>query len=329
MEAIFDIKKNSSGTIIIRKSFSDTIKLLACLLVAVSHYAQYMIVVGKSNIILDILASQGGYLGVAFFFFFSGYGLICSMSRQKTTFLEYFKKRISKVYIPAVFVSLIWVIILFYLPCLQDEGLGITDKICSKNIITSLLSVFILNFYDSILWFVGVIMVLYVLLFFYDLIKQKNNILAFLFLITSTICVTIAVYYFVAPFASISIFAFAIGVLVCDNGTSIYINRKRFFVASLAVLTALGGGCYLFPILVHGLINYMMLFFFVFLSMCYDIKLKLPYICTSLSYDIYLTHKKILVVLFYIFQNNNVMVFIVIMLVIAFVEQKLRTLIKL
>lgn len=328
MDKLISIKKNSTGNVLIPKSFSDTLKLLACLLVALSHYSQYMILEGNTNLTLSILAGQGGYLGVAFFFFFSGYGLNCSLSRHEITFSNYIKKRVSKVYTPAVFVSLIWVCILFFLPCLQDKGLGITEIIDISNILTSLLKVFALNFYDSILWFVGVIMILYIVVFVYDYIKQKN-VLALSFLIISTICVTISVYYVVAPFASISIFAFAIGVIISDFGLSICNNRSKYILVSMAILSIFGALSYFFPLMVHALINYTLLFFFILICMYYELRFQLPNIIASISYDIYLTHKKTLVILFYLFNNHNVIAFVIIMLIIAFIEQKLRNLVKL
>ena len=86
----------------IDRNLSDFVKLIACIMVALSHYAgYYLVTISSQNILWKIVAANFGYIGVALFFFLSGYGLAKSDQKLQLPFIEYFKRRIVKVYLPA------------------------------------------------------------------------------------------------------------------------------------------------------------------------------------------------------------------------------------
>ena len=94
----------------IDKSSSDLIKFLAALMVAGHHYSQYVISHGLSDsIIYQLLSTQGGYLGVAIFFFLSGYGLMESEARHHLTVGAFLRKRLAKIYLPVLLLNCLWV----------------------------------------------------------------------------------------------------------------------------------------------------------------------------------------------------------------------------
>jgi peptidoglycan/LPS O-acetylase OafA/YrhL len=67
-----------------------------------------MCVLGTDNLFYKVLSTQGGYLGVAVFFFLSGFGLMESDIKRHLTLFQFLKKRLSKIYLPAVLVTAIW-----------------------------------------------------------------------------------------------------------------------------------------------------------------------------------------------------------------------------
>ena len=91
------------------RGFTDLLKFFSCILIALHHYSQYAI--GEEslyNSVYYLLAWQGGYIGVALFFFLSGYGLMKSERANPLSLKDFFTRRICRVYLPVVVVSLLW-----------------------------------------------------------------------------------------------------------------------------------------------------------------------------------------------------------------------------
>lgn len=66
-------------------------------MVMLYHYSQYICSNNCSDsIFYKMFSTQGGYLGVAIFFFLSGYGLIESEQKCYLGLLQFFKKDFSK-----------------------------------------------------------------------------------------------------------------------------------------------------------------------------------------------------------------------------------------
>lgn len=96
-------------TLEIDKGTSDWIKLIAALMVAFHHYSQYAISeLGETGFIYRLFSYLGGYLGVALFFFFSGYGLMYSEMKEHLSINEFLKKRIAKIYKPVIIITIVW-----------------------------------------------------------------------------------------------------------------------------------------------------------------------------------------------------------------------------
>lgn len=75
------------------------------------HYAQYICVNGFSDsLFYKALSAQGGFIGVAIFFFLSGYGLMESESKSHLNALAFLKRRILKIYLPVILVTFIWML---------------------------------------------------------------------------------------------------------------------------------------------------------------------------------------------------------------------------
>lgn len=80
-------------------------------MVMLHHYSQYVISHEISHAIpYQLLSTQGGYLGVAIFFFLSGYGLMESESKSHLNLKTFFKRRFLKIYLPVLLISFIWML---------------------------------------------------------------------------------------------------------------------------------------------------------------------------------------------------------------------------
>lgn len=109
-----ELPPNSQSFILWDRNLTDFLKFVAALFVAFGHYCGYCSANKIHNVICDtvsIISPQFGYLGVAFFFLLSGYGLMMSDWKNHLRFTDFLKRRLSKIYLPAVLVSSIWLII--------------------------------------------------------------------------------------------------------------------------------------------------------------------------------------------------------------------------
>ena len=94
----------------INRGVSDLLKIISAVLVMFSHYYNLKAQAGYAlNPIELVLRSQGGNVGVAIFFFLSGYGLMMSELKRHLNFKEFLKKRFLKVYLPVLLVTMIWI----------------------------------------------------------------------------------------------------------------------------------------------------------------------------------------------------------------------------
>ena len=92
----------------INRSFSESVKLLSCIAIAIGHYLGYYSTTGAHiNILQKAMLAQGGMLGVALFFFLSGYGLMKSDERKHLSACEFFSRRYLKIYLPVLLSAVI------------------------------------------------------------------------------------------------------------------------------------------------------------------------------------------------------------------------------
>lgn len=101
--------KKSPRPFYIDRGFSDLLKIIAALLVMFAHYCNVKGAMGYSLNLFEIaIRSQGGNVGVAVFFFLSGYGLMMSELRSHLSFKQFLKKRFLKIYLPVLLITAIW-----------------------------------------------------------------------------------------------------------------------------------------------------------------------------------------------------------------------------
>ena len=273
----------------INKSSSDLIKFLSSLMVAGHHYSQYVISHGLSDsIIYQLLSTQGGYLGVAIFFFLSGYGLMESEARHHLSVGAFLRKRLAKIYFPVLLLNCLW-IPLYPL---------ITKNHSFYSNWGGLVYDIFIGFNDSVLWFVKALIFLYLAFSLFAYIRCKfNEKAAVATLVLGTILVIIGMkIIWGGDYLLISIPMFLCGVLssLCKNK-----GRNVFLPILSVVLSCIAMSVYLlvrkdFPLMAHSVFNYgfitVMLLFFAFVK----VDFRSPKFLGDISYDIYLVHNKVL-----------------------------------
>lgn len=285
------IEKNKIPSFKIDKEVSALAKFLCCIIIVLHHYAQYAIISGKSSDICTFfLSSQCGYLAVSTFFFLSGYGLNISFSRNRLSFRTYISKRLAKVYLPAVVVTILWLIIL---DLLGVKSISLPHgNVCYPTLLVGIIQAFCFCFFDSILWFVKVIVALYVVFYFYKQFNLKQIKYEILVLFLLTVLTILSVCATIGAFAAVSVPAFFLGILIGDNSN--IIDKKMSwlwgvisFVLSLTVVGELNT-------FMHGLMSFLTLLFLIYIFSYFKIEnVGTPKIFGDLSYDIYLIHNKV------------------------------------
>lgn len=97
------------GKFIINREASNLLKVISALLVMFSHYFNLKAQTGFAlNTFEWCVRSQGGNIGVAIFFFLSGYGLMMSEMKSHLPLKVFFRRRFCKIYLPVLLVTAIW-----------------------------------------------------------------------------------------------------------------------------------------------------------------------------------------------------------------------------
>ena len=94
---------------LLSRSFTDAIRGIAILIIILFHLSRHTV----SNPAELLLYSDLGYVGVAIFLFLSGYGL--AESARKRGLQSFFEERLSRVYIPFVFLNVVILVLDFFL----------------------------------------------------------------------------------------------------------------------------------------------------------------------------------------------------------------------
>lgn len=149
----------------LNKTWCDWSKLIAAILVAMSHYATCVCINNDwSDSSFLRLWCQGGNLGVALFFFLSGYGLTESEKKQHLVFNAFVKRRFAKVYLPALMVSVAWALVCL---CYRTHY--------SPSSLWEVLYDMFWGFNDSVLWFVKILFGLYGVFYLFTLLRYRNS----------------------------------------------------------------------------------------------------------------------------------------------------------
>lgn len=308
---------NKTNSIILNKGYTDLLKFQSAILVAFGHYS-VLAYEFTGYCFYNTVTQFAGYVGVAIFFFLSGYGLMMSERKSHLELWPFMKKRLAKVYLPVVFVTLVWQIILW------PQGAGI-------NRLPYALYSIIWGFSDGILWFVKVILACYAMFRIYLMINKHLGGARLLFLIVITGALYAMVYVLGEDWEAISIPLFSLGIVVAEDNKKICTLIKGWnCIIILAVLTAvfilLWHFCGL--LYIHALINWYVVIALLLISSVFVIDINLPNWIGGVSYDIYLTHNKIIEYLRPVYGFIGLHHFIIGVLIASTASYTLRRLLK-
>ena len=312
--------KNTSHSFSLDKNVTNLLKFFACILIALAHYSGYALANGvSSSFVYNFIAAFGGYVGVALFFFFSGYGLMKSEQKKKSIKLtDFFTKRLRRTYFPAVLVSALWLIIAYFIDL---------TMLSNNNYIWGVFW----NFNDEVMWFVKVIIIMYLIFFIYRYIvviySSSTDFYRFLFLIVVAFASYLCIRLVFDAYAAASVPFFFIGIAVADfNEIFRRITTSFVVVCGFSILILLL--MYYFRsenFVLHCCINYIVVFFMLVLFSRFDIRIaQMPRWISDTSYDVYLVHYKTHLLNISLFAVDTIYTFVIGTVITTLIFNKLR-----
>lgn len=283
--AIVCINRNSETSIVLSRGLTDFLKFIAAIMVALGHYAGYALTF-TDNPIYRLTVMFAGNVGVALFFLLSGYGLMKSELNRPQALMQFIKKRLAKVYLPVVLISFIWQIILWP----EDAGVSHLPKMLYATF---------WGFSDGVLWFVKAIMICYILFRIYLLFKRISSRAGFISLLLGTSIVYSLVYYYFADWAAISAPLFSVGILLADYNDKLSSILSSWWILPIIIILTIGclildfysGGGNLY---LKALGNWYVVVLILMLCVRYKIEIATPRWMGDFSYDLYITHNKVI-----------------------------------
>lgn len=281
-------KQRERGGVILDYHFTQFVKGFACVMIALHHYSQFILSEGISNsLFYKAFSTQGGYAGVALFFFLSGYGLMESESKHHLSLFQFAIKRFWKIYKAVLIVNL-----LTYgsILCWRYFETGLWDAI-------NLMLLFSITKIDYYLWFITKLFGCYLGFTVCSQIKKESirniaygigQIIVFCYLIVRG-----------EPsnhLVSILLFMVGIYVSLFKKHTSLIVNNIwtwiTFIVLSLSTILL----CYHIQdtLLVHTLFNLLMLLCFLWIVSRFGIYLNYKSFLGYISFPVYLVHHKVI-----------------------------------
>lgn len=287
----------------LNRSYTDLIKFISCILIYILHYYAG----GDYFYIVEPFA----YIGCSIFFFLSVFGVSKSQEKKKLKFVHFIKYRIIKIWVPLIFVNLVFIGINW---CLSGKQFGVPHYAPNHNIYftqetTTNLFLFIFDFkaIDPATWFLHTLIISYILI--WGLLKIKNKKTRSII----SICVYLIaeVYFFgeIKPkWFKIDTIGLLLGVLYATYLDEInsFINKynSRLLIISLTIFTITLSFSYLYTIwevkfsfgFIVLAIIYSSISILIMLLLSKDILFdtKISSFLGGISFMIYLTHVKII-----------------------------------
>lgn len=303
----------------INRSVSDLLKIISALLVMFSHYFNLKVQAGfELNAFEWCIRSQGGNVGVAVFFFLSGYGLVSSEMKSHLTLTQFFKRRFCKIYLPVLLITAIWLPISYRITPPHSYSLIISDLLWS--------------FKDPVLWFIKSLILLYGSFYLSTLYLKKNQTLSLTVLWTGTVITCIISFFSNGTFGLNSISGiplFSVGVL-----TALWQSRKfmklhpalvALFISFIAVSLTMSFFPRFFPNLVHVIADYAVVATIIIVLSKWQPVVKIPALFSLITFDIYLVHFKVLTVMKDVTPTMPIAIFIIATLLFSLSIYFLRT----
>lgn len=313
------MKVKKSSELIITKGASDLMKVVSALLVMFSHYYNLKAQTGYPLNPFELcLRSQGGNIGVAVFFFLSGYGLMMSEMKSHLSAMQFLKRRICKIYLPVLLVTALW--------------LPVSYKITPPHSYSLILNDLFWGFKDPVLWFIKSLILLYGTFYLSTIFLRKNRTYGVLILWCGTIITCIISYFSNGAFGLNSISGiplFAVGVLTALWKSRKFIRMHPALIALLVSFIAVSLTMSFFPRfipnLAHVLADYAVVATIIIIFSKWQPNIKIPALFSLITFDIYLVHFKVLTVMKEVTPTLPITIFIIATLLFSLSLYFLRT----
>lgn len=275
----------------------DILKIAAALLVITAHMASTALGAkyGSNHVAFYAIASQNGYIGVAVFFFLSGFGLMESEQKSHLDLKSFVRRRLMKIYLPVVLVSCLWLGVLYALPSIAER-----NELWGVSSWNTVLYEILWGFSDPVMWYIRILMFLYISFFVCSVVAlrigAKNTFFGFLVL---CICYAAIDTLLGGGIQKHSVPMFALGAIT----SLIKTDRRAIMKFSLITLvTGLLVSAFAFgsqhPLtgFAHCIFDYLLVLFMVVIISCKPIQWRAPIVLSAITFDLYLVHFKVLIV---------------------------------
>lgn len=165
---------NEQKTLVDRLPILDFLKSYSITTIVLYHLISFFMK-GVPNYIK--IASGLGGAGVHMFILCSGFGLFYSYHQNPTTFVDFIRRRFSKIYIPYIIV----VLISFFIPFMYN-GYNRILALLSHVLLFKMFHNNLIGSFSEPFWFISTIIQFY--LIFFALIKMKQKLKSYAFFIT-------------------------------------------------------------------------------------------------------------------------------------------------
>ncbi|MGB4440420.1 MAG: acyltransferase, partial [Sedimentibacter sp.] len=287
---------------------TSILKGISILLILVHHLTIRLINPNYLKPLLNV-----GFLGVAIFFFISGYGLISSYLKDKNYLNNFFSKRVARVYIPFIVTNIfigITSILIF------NESYSITEIFSTSIFLKNITS-------GQVFWYINATILFYIV-FFLSIKFSKTTTKAIVIMFIYSI-----IYIYVCRIQEMGIywyntaFAFPFGVLFAYKKENILYKIKTYYNALFII--CLIGFVIIFLIsfeesknkfIFDTISSILFIFLIILLNYKLNIKSKLLDFIGSISFEIYLVHQFIIDIFYGRYNTKQSLSFYLLVLII-------------
>jgi peptidoglycan/LPS O-acetylase OafA/YrhL len=229
---LISVKRHQNENLLLDRNQTDQLKGIAIILIIIGHFAWHAI----DNMYKLSLFVHWGYICVGIFLMLSAFGL--HRSSIKHGFKNFFRKRIKRVYLPYLTITVVWFFIDF---CLLNRAYKFTDYLLMALGINDFGNATI----DGNLWYITYLLFWYLLFFiiFKFFYKLNDNMKVIFCFLSSFFVLYVGSRYILPNTWGINAFDFPIGVLISiyfDKITEYLKKLKKSQLISFVILFALG-----------------------------------------------------------------------------------------
>lgn len=281
-------------------------------MIAIHHYVHFAS--NSHNIVTYIISAHFGYLFVSLFFLLSAYGLTEAESAKRQSFGLFLKKRLFKICQPFIIMNII---------ALAIYGLVGYRTFSAKDVF---LYTFGIKLIDPVCWYILVSLMLYI--FFWISFQFKRNCYRVAVLLLLSVLYMLAghFYFHLPENIYMSVLSFPLGMSLSLYKEQIWQwIRNRYFLVYNAVyvfaILAVAFGFHKLGINMFQTIcmSFILVPTYLFISYKDVLKLKVLDFFGNISYEIYLVHMKVLVLMrLFISGYTNLASFMLLVLVFAY-----------